>query len=131
MLYNIFDLLFNKESHCGELVREFRFILCIKRFGMFPFKIQLFQGCKSDTEPINIKSVVQHVIRYQVLLGHITKPIPSIVAAVQHVCQVTLSTSLRTHQPFVYGTKYCWWHITKRFELNTVCKSLRYFINKI
>jgi hypothetical protein len=37
---------------------------------MFPFKEQLFQGCKSETEPtINTKSVVQHVIRYQVLLG--------------------------------------------------------------
>jgi hypothetical protein len=34
---------------------------------MFPFKVQLFQGCKSETEPINTKSVVQHVIRYQVL----------------------------------------------------------------
>jgi hypothetical protein len=31
--------------------------------------IQLFQGCKSETEPINTKSVVQHVIRYQVLLA--------------------------------------------------------------
>jgi hypothetical protein len=29
---------------------------------MFPFKVQLFQGCKSETEPINTKSVVQHVI---------------------------------------------------------------------
>jgi hypothetical protein len=28
---------------------------------------------------------------------HITKLIPSIVAVVQHVCQVTLSTSLHTH----------------------------------
>jgi hypothetical protein len=56
---------------------------------MFPFKVQLFQGCKSETEPINTKSVVQHVIRYQVLLAayyksdtkycwrHITNPIPS------------------------------------------------------
>jgi hypothetical protein len=35
---------------------------------MFPFKVQLFQGCKSKTEPINSKSVVQHVMRYQVLL---------------------------------------------------------------
>jgi hypothetical protein len=35
---------------------------------MFPFKVQLFQGCKSDTEPINTISVVQHIIRYQVLL---------------------------------------------------------------
>jgi hypothetical protein len=58
---------------------------------MFPFKVQLFQGCKSETEPISIKSVVKHVIRYQVLLAayykadtkycwrHIIKPIPSIV----------------------------------------------------
>jgi hypothetical protein len=38
---------------------------------------------------------------------HITKQIPSIVAALQLVvCQVTLSTSLHTHQPFVYDTKY-------------------------
>jgi hypothetical protein len=36
---------------------------------MFPFKVQLSQSCKSETEPINIKSVVQHVIRYQVLLA--------------------------------------------------------------
>jgi hypothetical protein len=36
---------------------------------MFPFKVQLFQGCKSETEPINTNSVVQHVIRYQVLLA--------------------------------------------------------------
>jgi hypothetical protein len=42
--------------------------LCTKRSGMFPFKVQLFQGCKSETETINTKSVVQHVIRYQVLL---------------------------------------------------------------
>jgi hypothetical protein len=27
MLYNIFDLFFNKESHYGQLVREFRFAL--------------------------------------------------------------------------------------------------------
>jgi hypothetical protein len=40
----------------------------MKRLDMFPFKVQLFQGCKSETEPINTKSVVQHVIRYQVLL---------------------------------------------------------------
>jgi hypothetical protein len=36
---------------------------------MFPFKVQLFQGCKSETEPINRKSVVQHVTRYQVLFA--------------------------------------------------------------
>jgi hypothetical protein len=36
---------------------------------MFPFKVQLFQGCKSETGPINTKSVVQHVVRYQVLLA--------------------------------------------------------------
>jgi hypothetical protein len=39
----------------------------IKRLGMFPFKVQLFQGCKSETEPINTKSVVH--IRYRVLLA--------------------------------------------------------------
>jgi hypothetical protein len=41
---------------------------------MFPFKVQLFQGRKSETEPINTKSVVQHVIRYQVLLATYFKP---------------------------------------------------------
>jgi hypothetical protein len=35
---------------------------------MFTFKVQLFQGRKSETEPINTKSVMRHVIRYQVLL---------------------------------------------------------------
>jgi hypothetical protein len=34
---------------------------------------------------------------------HITKPIPSIVTVVQHICQVTLSTSLHTRQPLVYN----------------------------
>jgi hypothetical protein len=41
----------------------------MKRLGMFPFKVQLFQGYKSETEPINTKSVVQRVIRYKVLLA--------------------------------------------------------------
>jgi hypothetical protein len=41
----------------------------IKRWGIIPFKVQLFQGCKNQTEPINTKSVVQHVIPYQVLLA--------------------------------------------------------------
>jgi hypothetical protein len=36
---------------------------------MFPFKVQLYQDCKSETEPINTKAVVQHVIRYQVFLA--------------------------------------------------------------
>jgi hypothetical protein len=36
---------------------------------MSPFKVQLFQGCKRETEPITTKPVVQHVIRYQVLLA--------------------------------------------------------------
>jgi hypothetical protein len=40
-----------------------------KRLGMFPFKVQLFQGCKSETETFYTKSVMQHVIRYQVLLA--------------------------------------------------------------
>jgi hypothetical protein len=34
---------------------------------------------------------------------HITKPIPSIVAVVQHVCHVTLSTSLHTIPSFIGG----------------------------
>jgi hypothetical protein len=33
-----------------------------KHLGMFLFKVQLFQGCKCETEPINTKSVMQHVI---------------------------------------------------------------------
>jgi hypothetical protein len=36
---------------------------------MFPFKVQLSQDYKSETEPINTKSVAQHVIRYQVLFA--------------------------------------------------------------
>jgi hypothetical protein len=36
---------------------------------MFPFKVQLFQSCKSKRELINTKSVVQHVTRYQELLA--------------------------------------------------------------
>jgi hypothetical protein len=49
----------------GQLYFTFTSIY-IKRLGMFPFKVQLFQGCKSETEPINTQSVVQ---RYQVLLA--------------------------------------------------------------
>jgi hypothetical protein len=99
--------------------------------GLFPFKVQLFQGCKSETEPINTKSVVQHVCQVtlstslhkyccyratclsghvvdfttQVLLlssnmfvrSHCRLHYTSIVAVVQHVCQVTLSTSLHKY----------------------------------
>jgi hypothetical protein len=47
-------------------------VVCVyiymKRLGMFPFKGPLFQGCKNETGPINTKSVMQHVIQYQVLL---------------------------------------------------------------
>jgi hypothetical protein len=43
--------------------------------------------------------------------------IQSIVAVMQHVCQVTLSTSLHTHQPFVYDTKYCWRHNVQLFQM--------------
>jgi hypothetical protein len=49
-----------------EIIRD---IYIIKCFGMFPFKVQLFQGCNSEAESINTKSVVQHVIRCQVLLA--------------------------------------------------------------
>jgi hypothetical protein len=46
---------------------------------MFPFKVQLFQGCKSETEIINTKSVVQDIIRYQILLAAYYKAGKSIV----------------------------------------------------
>jgi hypothetical protein len=74
------------------------------------------------TEPINTNLLCNMLYDTKYSWQHITKSIPSIVAVVQHICQVTLSTSLRTHQPFVYDTKYCWRRITKRFELNTVYK---------
>jgi hypothetical protein len=45
----------------------------VKHLGMSPFKVRLFQGCKSKTEPINTKSVMQHDIRYQVLLAEYHK----------------------------------------------------------
>jgi hypothetical protein len=115
--------------------------------------VQLFQGCKSETELINtnpscstipsIVAVVQHVCQVTLSTSlhthqpfvydnkhcwwRITKPIPSIVAVMQHVCQVTLSTSPHTHQLFVFNTKYCWRSVTKRFELNTECKSFKIF----
>jgi hypothetical protein len=105
---------------------------------MFPFKVQLFQGCKSETEPINRKSVratcytIPSIVgdilqsRYQVLLATYCK------ADTKYCCCratrlsghiVDFTTHTHTHQPFVYDTKYCWRHITKRFEFNTVCKS--------
>jgi hypothetical protein len=119
---------------------------------MFPFKVQLFQGCKSETEPINTKYVVQHVIRYQVLLAayykantkycycratcwsghnvdfttHINRlyMIRSIVGGILQSWYQVLLLSCNmfvrshfwlhyTHQPFAYDTKYCWRHITK------------------
>jgi hypothetical protein len=58
--WSVFPSITRGESHL---------YIYIKRLGMFPFKVQLFQGCRSETEPINTKSVVQHVIRYQVLLA--------------------------------------------------------------
>jgi hypothetical protein len=92
---------------------------------MFLFKVQLFLASKSETEPINTKSVVQHVIQYQVLLTAYYK------ADIKYCCCHATCFSGRivdftTHnQPFVYDTKYRWRHITKRFELNTVCKSFK------
>jgi peroxiredoxin len=90
---------------------------------MFLFKVQLFQGCKSETEPINTKSVVQHVIRYQVLLvayykddtkycwQHITKTIQSIVGSIlQSRYKVLLAAYYKD------DTKYCWQHITKTIQ---------------
>jgi hypothetical protein len=95
---------------------------------MFPFKVPLFQGCKSETEPVNTKSVLQHIyIKY--CWRHIKKPILSIVAVVQPVCLVTLSTSLHTHTHtrtsavciryevllaayYKADTKYCWCRAT-------------------
>jgi hypothetical protein len=56
---------------------------------MFPFKVQLFQGFKSETEPVNTKSVVQHVIRNQVLLAAYYKA----------------------------DTKYCWRHKVQLFQM--------------
>jgi hypothetical protein len=41
------------------------------------------------------------------------------------MCKRNTLTSIHTHQPFAYDTKYCWQHITKCFELNTVCKSFK------
>jgi hypothetical protein len=32
-----------------------------------------------------------------------------------------------THQPFVYNTKYCWWHITKRWTLTHMYSFLLFF----
>jgi hypothetical protein len=93
---NIFTALVMRNSPHSFVSIILKHSVYIKRLGMFPFKVQLFQGCNSETEPINTKFIVQHV------------------------CQVTVSTSLHTLQPFVYDTKYCWRHITKRFELNTV-----------
>jgi hypothetical protein len=55
-----------KKEYCSY-VNTVATSLYIKHLGMFLFKVQLFQGCRSKTEPINTKSVVQHVVRYQVL----------------------------------------------------------------
>jgi hypothetical protein len=80
---------------------------------MFLFKVQLFQiaRVKQNLLTPNLSWNMLYDTKY--CWQHITKLIASIVAVVQHVCQVTLSTSLHTHQPFVYSTKYCWRHITK------------------
>jgi hypothetical protein len=95
---------------------------------MFPFKVQLFQGCKSETKPINTKSVVQHVIRYQVLLAAYYKA-DTKYCCYRATCLSGHIVDFTTHtSTFVYDTKYCWQHITKRFELNTECKSFKIFI---
>jgi hypothetical protein len=65
---------------------------------------------------------------------HITKPIPSIVAIVQHVCQVTLSTSLQTHTrisrlytiPSIVGGI-----LQSVLNLMQCVKVLRYLINNL
>jgi hypothetical protein len=115
----ILSIFFGIRSNCPSSERNLLSIY-IKRLGMFPFKLKLFQGCKSETEPIHTKSVVQHVIWYQVLLAayykadtkycwrHITKLIPSIVGGIlQSRYQVLLAAYYKA------DTKYCWRHITK------------------
>jgi hypothetical protein len=90
--------------------------LYIKRLGMFPFKVQLFQGYKSETEPINTKSVVQHVIRYKVLFATYYK-FDTKYCCCRATCLLghIVEFTKHTHQPFVYDTKYCWRHIYKAF----------------
>jgi hypothetical protein len=60
----------------------------IKLLGMFPFKVQLFQGCNSEKKSIDTKSVVQHVVQYQVLLAAYYKADTS-----------------------------CWWHKVQLFQM--------------
>jgi hypothetical protein len=96
-------------------VKDYYLYIYIKRLGMFPFKVQLFQGCKSETESINTKSVVQHV-----LSGHI-------VGFATHTSTVCIRYQALLAAYYKAYTKYCWRHITKRFELNPVCKSFKRF----
>jgi hypothetical protein len=55
----------------------------IKRLGMFPFKVQLFQGCESETEPKTQNLLCNMLYDTKYCWWHITKSIPSTVAAVQ------------------------------------------------
>jgi hypothetical protein len=104
-------------------------IYIIKRLGMFPFKVQLFQGYKSETEPINTKYVVQHVIRHQVLLAAHYK------ADIIYCCcrakrrQVSYEFSLLNDHHQVTGTDF-WQNLLIPSEIciqsrATICCSLK------
>jgi uncharacterized surface protein with fasciclin (FAS1) repeats len=97
----------------------------IKHLGMFPFKVQLFQGCKSETEPINTKSVMQHVIRYHVLLAAYYKADTKYCCCRAtclsgHIVDFTIHTStVCTRYQILLAAYY------KAFELNTVCERFK------
>jgi hypothetical protein len=46
---------------------------------MFPFKVQLFQGCKSEAEPINTKSILQRVIDTKYCWRHTVQPFQMLI----------------------------------------------------
>jgi hypothetical protein len=62
-----------------------------KRLGTFPFKVQLIQGCKNETTK-NTKSVMHHVIRYQVLLAAYYKADTKLLS-----CNMSVRSHCRLH----------------------------------
>jgi hypothetical protein len=73
----------------------------VKFLGMFPLaKFSCFRVARAKQNLLTQNLSCNMLYNTKYCWRHITELKPSIVAVMQHVCQVTLSTSLHTHQPF-------------------------------
>jgi hypothetical protein len=62
MLYNIFDMSFDKESHYDEFVREFRFILYTHKVKQLLYSVERQEVPSSRDEALSLNTVMVNVL---------------------------------------------------------------------